>query len=161
MANAGPIVHPIFCDAVPAEMEELALELVSLFRTLMARTPTTPARDHWQSASRRLVLRLVGGLSDVVAALNEAGLEPEAGADDLIHGTVIPWIRFTSIKHARHGNAQDSVPKIALGRATKTAEGLRMPVSIEAHHSLVDGVHAGAFFGRLQAAFADPEATFG
>lgn len=83
-------------------------------------------------------------------------------ADDLIHGTVIPWVRFTSIKHARaRVDRVDSIPKVALGRATPDGARLALPVSLQADHALVDGVHAGAFFEALQAHLADPEGTLG
>ncbi|MCO4747267.1 MAG: hypothetical protein KC912_20885 [Proteobacteria bacterium] len=85
------------------------------------------------------------------------GLEPDSGDDDLLHCTVVPWVRFTGIKHARFGSKSDSVPKIALGRAVPEGGGVRMPVSIEGHHALIDGVHAGAFFRSLEATLANPE----
>lgn len=99
--------------------------------------------------------------AELAERLQAEGLEPDSGDDDLLHCTVVPWVRFTGIKHARFGNPKDSIPKIALGRATPTAEGVRMPVSIEGHHALIDGIHAGAFFDALERAFAEPEQTFG
>ena len=73
-------------------------------------------------------------------------LEP-TDLDDLLHCTMVPWVRFTGIKHARPGTPGDSVPKIAVGRATQTAEGVRMPMAVDGHHALMDGVHVGAFRG--------------
>lgn len=87
----------------------------------------------------------------------QEGLEPDSGDDDLLHCTVVPWVRFTGIKHARFGGTGDSVPKIALGKATAVGQDVKMPVSIEGHHALIDGIHSGAFFAALEAAFADPE----
>lgn len=85
------------------------------------------------------------------------GLEPDTGDDDLLHGTVVPWLRFTGIKHARAGKRGDSVPKIALGRATPVGEAVMLPVSVEGHHSLIDGVHVGAFFEGLRGEFGRVE----
>jgi chloramphenicol O-acetyltransferase type A len=83
-------------------------------------------------------------------------LEPSTkGEDDLIHATVVPWIRFTAIKHARLDSAGTGIPKVALGKATETPHGRKLPVSLSAHHALVDGVHAGAFFSQLQVALDD------
>jgi chloramphenicol O-acetyltransferase len=36
-----------------------------------------------------------------------------------------------------------------------------MPVSVEAHHALMDGLHAGRFFERLQRHCSDPRAALG
>lgn len=78
-------------------------------------------------------------------------LQPtDAGPDDLIYGTVVPWIRFTSIKHARQGGPDPGIPRVAVGRATPDGARLALPVNVEAHHALVDGAHVGAFFAALQ-----------
>lgn len=85
-------------------------------------------------------------------------LEP-TDLDDLLHCTMVPWVRFTGIKHARPGTPGDSVPKIAVGRATQTTEGVRMPVAVDGHHALLDGVHVGAFLERLEHLLATPADT--
>jgi len=78
------------------------------------------------------------------------GLEDKPKRHDLIHYTVIPWITFTGFSHARRWGTTDSIPKIVFGRYQKQAETIRMPVSVEVHHSLVDGLHVGRFFQRFQ-----------
>ena len=83
-------------------------------------------------------------------------LEPADHRDDLIHFSILPWISFTSITHARRLGTNDSVPKIVFGKHLEASERRRMPVSIEAHHSLVDGLHVGRFFARFQALLDDP-----
>ena len=65
---------------------------------------------------------------------------------DVIHYTVIPWISFTSVSHPRNYGQTDSIPKISFGRFFKQGNELMMPVSVDAHHSLVDGYHAGEYF---------------
>jgi chloramphenicol O-acetyltransferase type A len=98
---------------------------------------------------------------ELAARLQAPGLEPGTGDDAVLHCTVVPWVRFTGIKHARAGGAGDSIPKIALGRATPVGEQVRLPVSLQGHHSLIDGVHAGAFFQALEGIFEKPEEVFG
>ncbi len=69
---------------------------------------------------------------------------------DIIRHTMIPWCTFTSVKHPRTGNHEDSIPKIAFGRFHKNSAGkLMLPVSIEAHHGLMDGRHASEYFQKL------------
>ena len=86
------------------------------------------------------------------------GLRPEAHRDDLIHYSVLPWIAFSSFAHARRlspGGEADSVPKIVFGkhqpRPTTRGERRMMPVSIEVHHALADGLHVGRFLDRFAA----------
>lgn len=98
--------------------------------------------------------------AELAERLQAEGLEPDAGDDDLLHCTVIPWVRFTAIKHARYGKGQGSIPKIAIGRATEIDGGVRLPVSVEGHHALIDGVHVGAFLAALEGALGAPERTF-
>ena len=78
--------------------------------------------------------------------------------DDAIHFTALPWVSFTSFSHARNWKTEDSVPKIAFGKFVKEADRVLLPISIEVHHALVDGVHVGRFINRMEEALADPEA---
>lgn len=87
----------------------------------------------------------------------ESSFDPRA-ADDAIHFTSLPWISFTSFSHARNWNTEDSVPKIAFGKFVKEGERVLLPISVEVHHALVDGVHVGRFITRLEEALANPEA---
>lgn len=77
-------------------------------------------------------------------------LDPRDDRDDLVHYSVIPWIPFTSFSHARRLRPEDSTPKMVLGRYHGDAGGERMPVSVEVHHALVDGLHVARFFERFQ-----------
>lgn len=85
-------------------------------------------------------------------------LEPRPERDDLIHYSVIPWVRFTSFAHARRLPVADSIPKIVFGRHVQEAGARRMPVSVEVHHALMDGLHVGQFLDRFQSYLDDPEA---
>lgn len=77
-------------------------------------------------------------------------LEPAAGRDDLIHYSVIPWVSFTSFAHARAPGHRESVPKIVFGKHHEAAGRRLLPVSVEVHHALADGLHVGRFFERFQ-----------
>lgn len=79
-------------------------------------------------------------------------------ADDAIHFTSLPWVSFTSFSHARNWKTEDSIPKIAFGKFVKEAERVLLPISVEVHHALLDGVHVGRFIARLEEALANPEA---
>ena len=72
------------------------------------------------------------------------------------HFNVLPWVDFTSMTHARDVNFRDSVPKMAFGKLVQQGEQWRMPLSIEVHHGLMDGLHVGQFIQVLQAMFDNP-----
>lgn len=88
-------------------------------------------------------------------------LHERAEQDDLIYHSVIPWATFTSISHARRGGRHESVPKIAFGRYRSEGGRVMMPVSVEVNHALMDGLHVGRYFERLESYFADPRPVLG
>jgi chloramphenicol O-acetyltransferase type A len=88
--------------------------------------------------------------------------EPPSGLADEdatpMYFTTLPWVHFSSFAHARPGGGvDDSIPRVAFGRID--AEGARqwLPVALDVHHALMDGVHAGRWLQALEAAFAAPE----
>jgi chloramphenicol O-acetyltransferase type A len=77
-------------------------------------------------------------------------LEDEPGRDDLLFMTAIPWVSFTSVMHPMQLHPADSVPRIAWGKFFEDGEFLRMPLGVQVHHALVDGVHMGRFYEKVQ-----------
>lgn len=75
---------------------------------------------------------------------------------DVVHMSVIPWLNFTSFSNARNSAMVDSIPKVVYGKATTTTEGLMMPLSVEVHHGVMDGLQVGQFFETVQMLFNDP-----
>jgi len=64
----------------------------------------------------------------------------------IVHGTIIPWLTFTGIKHARSGKERcHGIPKFSFGKYYQEGEKLKIPFAIEAHHALIDGYHVGKF----------------
>jgi len=57
---------------------------------------------------------------------------------DLIRHTCIPWIRFTDLQHPTRIRTTDSVPRISFGKITLENGRAQLPVSVVAHHGLVD-----------------------
>lgn len=77
-------------------------------------------------------------------------LTDDAKREDTIHFSAIPWIRFTSLSHARYMKAEESVPKISTGKIYEKDNCFYMPFSIHVHHSLVDGKDVAIFLENLQ-----------
>jgi chloramphenicol O-acetyltransferase type A len=74
----------------------------------------------------------------------------EAKRIDLIYFSVIPWVSFTSFKHASRFDNRQTVPRMVFGKIFDSGDQKLMPFSVEVHHALVDGVHIGKFFNRFQ-----------
>ena len=81
------------------------------------------------------------------------GLSLETSRIDVIHFSTLPWIRFTSLSHARMLNSNDSAPKITVGKLFQKGDDYFLPVSIHVHHALVDGYHVGQFINELDNEF--------
>jgi chloramphenicol O-acetyltransferase type A len=82
-------------------------------------------------------------------------------SDDRIHFTVLPWVTFTSFAHARNWGREDSIPKIAFGKFTTENDRTFLPISVEVHHALMDGLHVGRYLSRLEEMLNEPEISLG
>ena len=70
---------------------------------------------------------------------------------DLIRHSSLPWIQFTGLLHPTPLNPQDSVPKITFGKRTERNGRFYLPVSVEAHHGLADGLHVAHYLKQFEA----------
>jgi chloramphenicol O-acetyltransferase type A len=69
---------------------------------------------------------------------------------DLVYYSVIPWVSFTSFKHASRLDNTQTVPRIVFGKLFESSGRRHMPVSVEANHMIMDGFHVGKYFNGLQ-----------
>ncbi len=104
--------------------------------------------------------RFQAAARESMARVRAAGGTMQAREDrtDLIHYSTLPWISFTSFSHARNWGKEDSVPKIVFGKVAEQGGRRLLPVSVEVHHALMDGLHVGRYLERLQQAFLEPDA---
>ena len=90
------------------------------------------------------------------AAEQSSTLEPLAPeADDVVYHSSLPWIRFTAFTNAV-GRGNDSIPRLVFGRAVSDGNARRMPVAVEVHHALVDGLDVARFLERFEQTLAQP-----
>ena len=87
----------------------------------------------------------------------DPSFEDEEGCDDYFFMSSLPWISFTSVTHAMGAPAKDSIPRITWGRLEKRSDQVFMPLSFQAHHAVVDGIHMGRLFQNLKRALAAPK----
>ena len=91
------------------------------------------------------------GRAVIAAAEGRSGLVSNSLAgDDIIFHSVLPWLRFTSATNALPGKG-DSIPRILFGRCVREGKRMKMPVCVEVHHALVDGLDVARFFERFAA----------
>jgi chloramphenicol O-acetyltransferase type A len=88
-------------------------------------------------------------------------LKDEPGQDNLLFMTAIPWVSFTSFMHPLHMNPVDSVPRIAWGKVFEDSGRFKMPLSVQGHHGLMDGIHVGRYYSEVQGSFNLPSTILG
>jgi chloramphenicol O-acetyltransferase type A len=96
-------------------------------------------------------LAFAAGAAERIAYVKEhPSLQGEPGRDDLLYMTAIPWVSFTSFKHPMHLHPADSIPRFAWGKYFEEGKSLKMPLSVQGHHALMDGIHIGKFYAEVQ-----------
>jgi len=81
--------------------------------------------------------------------------------DDLLYMTAIPWVSFTSFLHPMQLQPSDSIPRFVWGKFFEEGELLKMPLGVQGHHALIDGLHIGKFYTEVQDYLQQPEAMLG
>lgn len=77
--------------------------------------------------------------------------------DDFLFLTALPWISFTGVMHAAPIHTTDSVPRIAWGKYRSIAGRVMLPLNVQVHHALVDGLHVGRFYAKVEEVLANAE----
>ncbi|WP_330581523.1 CatA-like O-acetyltransferase [Faecalicatena contorta] len=70
--------------------------------------------------------------------------------NDVFQCSPMPWITYTHISHTNSGRKDNATPLFDWGRYYEKDERIVMPLSVQAHHSFVDGIHIGKFADGLQ-----------
>lgn len=93
--------------------------------------------------------------AEIERVKNTSGLSinENEGRNDIIYFTSVPWVDFTSIKHAGGHQSGDSIPEIAVGKLHEENGRMMMSVSVEVNHGLADGRHIGLFVDALANVF--------
>lgn len=69
---------------------------------------------------------------------------------DVFQCSPLPFLTYTHISHTISGKRDSATPLFDWGKFRAVRGKLLMPLSVQAHHSFVDGVHVGKFADRLQ-----------
>lgn len=83
---------------------------------------------------------------------NSKGLmaNEKTGRIDLMHCSSVPWVSFTGIKHASNSAFKDSIPKLTFGKYYSKGDKFMLPISIHAHHGLMDAIHVSQFLKQTE-----------
>jgi chloramphenicol O-acetyltransferase type A len=84
-------------------------------------------------------------------------LENEPGRDDLLFMTALPWVSFTALTHPMQLHPADSIPRFAWGKFFQEGRALKIPLSVQGHHALMDGIHMARFYARVEDYLKHPE----
>lgn len=69
---------------------------------------------------------------------------------DVFQCSPMPWMAYTHISHTNSGKKDNATPLFDWGKFYEKDGRTVIPVSIQAHHSFVDGIHVGQFVDALQ-----------
>jgi len=75
---------------------------------------------------------------------------PEPDRDDFLFMTSLPWIAFTAMVHPVPLDPPDFVPRFAWREYEERDGRVLMPLNVQVHHALLDGVHVGRYFELVQ-----------
>ena len=70
--------------------------------------------------------------------------------NDVFQCSPMPWVTYTHISHTNSGRKDCATPLFDWGKYQERDGRMIMPVSVQAHHSFVDGIHIGRFVDELQ-----------
>lgn len=75
--------------------------------------------------------------------------------NDVFQCSPMPWVTYTHISHTNSGKKDNATPLFDWGKYYEKDGKLYIPISVQAHHSFVDGLHIGMFVEKLQKFFDD------
>jgi chloramphenicol O-acetyltransferase type A len=119
--------------------------------------PTLLRPDHTFAFTRiesstNLKQFIAAGTKAMAHSKARRALDANPGDDDIVFHSSLPWLRFTSFTNAIGG--PDSIPRIVFGRCGKAGRRFVMPVAVEVHHAVVDGLDVARFMERFQHALS-------
>ena len=141
------------CNAVPAF--RLAIRGGQVWE-LEARSPSFTDLHPGSEVFHIVTMPCAGTLAEFCRAAAEksaaqtAFLDQQGESDALIYFSCLPWVELTALTNERDHDPDDSVPRIAWGRYTAQDGRLKLGLSLEVNHRLIDGVHIGQFAQALE-----------
>lgn len=73
--------------------------------------------------------------------------------NDVFQCSPMPWVTYTHISHTNSGKKDNATPLFDWGKYYEKDGKILIPISVQVHHSFVDGLHIGQFVAKLQTFF--------
>lgn len=70
--------------------------------------------------------------------------------NDVFQCSPMPRVTYTHISHTNSGKRDNATPLFDWGKYYEKDGRIMMPISVQAHHSFVDGIHIGEFADSLE-----------
>ena len=70
--------------------------------------------------------------------------------NDVFQCSPMPWVTYTHISHTNSGKKDNATPLFDWGKYYEKDGKVIISISVQAHHSFVDGLHIGQFAEQLQ-----------
>lgn len=70
--------------------------------------------------------------------------------NDVFQCSPMPWVSYTHISHTISGKKDVATPLFDWGKYYEKDGKIMIPISVQAHHSFVDGLHIGQFVDTIQ-----------
>jgi chloramphenicol O-acetyltransferase type A len=96
----------------------------------------------------------LGCRAAIARGRQQQDLTENAKSDRWTYLSCIPWIHFTNVSHP-HNGPEDCIPRIAWGKFSRRENRWFMPLNVQAHHALVDGLHAARFMTLTETILAE------
>ena len=75
--------------------------------------------------------------------------------NDVFQCSPMPWVTYTHISHTNSGKKDNATPLFDWGKYYEKDGRIMIPISVQAHHSFVDGLHIGQFVEELKRFLSD------
>ncbi|NOU49630.1 chloramphenicol acetyltransferase [Pseudoalteromonas sp. JBTF-M23] len=135
-------------DGQPCEVDEVTLSTVFLKEDETFRFTPLSVKGSFEQFCAHACSQKAHYLDQ--SLLNEA-LELRETHIAQVYVSILPWLNFTSFNHASTDTSHCSgIPKFVFGQY-QDSTGL-MPLNIEVHHALLDGIHVAQFLTTLKQA---------
>lgn len=141
-------------NAIPAFRQRMEGDGVVEYAVVHPSITILADNDQFRFCSLRYVEAFAEFAAEAKLRIEQARMAnsvwPEPDRDDFLFMTSLPWIAFTAMVHPAPLDPPDSVPRFAWGKYEERDGRILMPLNVQVHHALMDGVHVGRYFTLVQ-----------
>ena len=141
-------------NAIPAFRQRMEGDTVVEYHVVHPSITILAENDQFRFCSLRYAEEFKQFAEGAKARIEQArtanSVWPEPDRNDFLFMTSLPWIAFTAMVHPVPLDPPDSVPRFAWGKYEEHDGRISMPLNVQGHHALMDGMHVGRYFALVQ-----------